>query len=80
MELNEIFGTQINYFPAENILKNARDSFFLITGIVLNIFAVVINLINLLLKTTVLTRIKKIASVAEKVSGCNMKTSFGKQN
>ena len=79
-ELNEILGTQIIYVPAENILKNARDSFFLITGIVVMIFAVVIILINLLLKTTVLQRIKKIASVAEQVSVGNMNTSFGKQN
>lgn len=78
--LNEVLGTQIVYVPAENILTNARNSFFLITGIVTTVFAVVIILINLLLKKTVLERIKKIASVAEEVSVGNMNASFGEQN
>ncbi|MEO0839270.1 MAG: DUF3365 domain-containing protein [Cyanobacteria bacterium J06643_5] len=79
-KLNEILGAQIVYVPAENILANARNSFFLITGVVTMIFAVVIILINLLLKSTVLQRIKTIASVAEQVSVGNMNASFGKQN
>ncbi|MEL6460738.1 MAG: DUF3365 domain-containing protein [Cyanobacteria bacterium J06621_15] len=79
-KLNEILGSQIVYVPAENILANARNSFFLITGVVTMIFAVVIILINLLLKSTVLQRIKTIASVAEQVSVGNMNASFGKQN
>ncbi|BAY81389.1 sensor protein [Calothrix parasitica NIES-267] len=78
--LNEILGTQIVYVPAEKIFTNSRNSFFFITGIVMMIFAVVIILINLLLKTTVLERIKKIASVAEQVSVGNMNANFGKQN
>ena len=78
--LNEILGTQIVYVPAEKIFTNSRNSFFLITGIVTMIFAVVIILINLLLKTTVLQRVKKIATVAEQVSVCNMNANFGKQN
>jgi len=79
-KLNEILGTQIVYVPAENILKNARDSFMIITGIVVMVFAVVIIMINLLLKTTVLQRIKKIASVAEQVSVGDMNANFGTQN
>jgi len=79
-KLNEILGTQIVYVPAERILNNARNSFMLITGIVVTVFAVVIVMINLLLKTTVLQRIKRIASVAEQVSVGNMNANFGKQN
>ena len=79
-KLNEVLGTQIVYVPAENILKNARDSFILITGIVAMVFAVVIIVINLLLKTTILQRIKKIATVAEQVSVGDMNADFGKQN
>ena len=79
-KLNEVLGTQIVYVPAENILNNARDSFILITGIVVMVFAVVIILINLLLKRTVLQRIKNIASVAEQVSVGDMNADFGKQN
>ncbi|MDY6898590.1 MAG: DUF3365 domain-containing protein [Cyanobacteriota bacterium] len=79
-KLNEILGTQIVYVPAEKILNNARNSFMLITGIVSIVFAVVIVMINLLLKTTVLQRIKRIASVAEQVSVGDMNASFGRQN
>lgn len=79
-KLNEVLGAQIVYVPAENILNNARDSFILITGIVVMVFAAVVVMINLLLKTTVLQRIKKIASVAEQVSVGDMNADFGKQN
>ena len=78
--LNEILGTQIVYVPAEKIFTNSRNSFFLITGIVTMIFAAVIILINLLLKTTVLQRVKKIATVAEQVSVGDINANFGKQN
>jgi HAMP domain-containing protein len=78
--LNEVLGAQIVYVPAENILDNARNSFFLITGIVVMVFAVVVVIINLLLKKTVLKRIKNIASVAERVSVGDINANFGKQN
>jgi HAMP domain-containing protein len=79
-KLNEVLGAQIVYVPAENILDNARNSFFLITGIVVMVFAVVVVIINLLLKKTVLKRIKNIASVAERVSVGDINANFGKQN
>ncbi len=79
-KLNEVLGAQIVYVPAENIIKNARNSFLLITGIVAMVFTAVVVIINLLLKTTVLQRIKKIASVAEQVSVGDMNASFDKQN
>ncbi len=79
-KLNEVLGAQIVYVPAESILTNARDSFLLITGIVAMIFTAVVVIINLLLKRTVLQRIKKIASVAEQVSVGDMNANFGKQN
>jgi HAMP domain-containing protein len=79
-KLNEVLGAQIVYVPAENILDNARNSFFLITGIVVMVFAAVVVVINLLLKKTVLKRIKNIASVAERVSVGDINANFGKQN
>ncbi len=79
-KLNEVLGTQIVYVPAEKILSSARNSFMLITGIVVMVFAVVVIMINLLLKTTVIQRVKTIASVAEQVSVGDMNASFGKQN
>ncbi|AFY56916.1 HAMP domain protein [Rivularia sp. PCC 7116] len=78
-KLNEIIGTQIVYVPAEKILTSSYNSFVLITGIVVVIFAVVVLLMNLLLKTTVLQRIKRISKVAEEVSVGNMDANFGRQ-
>lgn len=79
-KLNEIVAAQIVYIPAARILANANRSFILIMGVVGIIFATVVVLINILLKRTVLRRIKRIARVAEEVSIGNMNASFGKQN
>ncbi|NJO57829.1 MAG: DUF3365 domain-containing protein [Richelia sp. RM2_1_2] len=78
--LNDILGAQIVYVPAEEILENAHRSFILVTGIVAMVFTIVIIIINLLLKRTVLRRIKRIATVAEQVSVGNMDVNFGRQN
>ena len=48
-------------------------------AVVAMIFITVIGIINLLLKRTVLQRIKRISTVAEQVSVGNMDASFGKQ-
>ncbi|MEM9924490.1 MAG: DUF3365 domain-containing protein [Cyanobacteria bacterium P01_D01_bin.50] len=79
-KLNEIVAAQIVYVPAEKILQSAHRSFVLITGIVAIVFTAVIIIMNLLLKRTVLIRIKKIAIVAEQVSVGDMNASFGRQN
>ena len=79
-KLNEIVAAQIVYVPAEKILQSAHRSFVLITGIVAIVFTAVIIVMNLLLKRTVLMRIKKIARVAEQVSVGDMNASFGRQN
>ena len=79
-KLNEIVAAQIVYVPAERILSNARSSSILVISIVAMIFAAVIVVMNLLLKRTVLQRIRKIATVAEQVSIGNMDASFGRQN
>ncbi|AFY56917.1 HAMP domain protein [Rivularia sp. PCC 7116] len=79
-KLNEIVAAQIVYVPAERIMRNARSSFVTVISVVAMIFAAVIVIMNLLLKRTVLQRIRKIATVAEQVSVGNMDASFGKQN
>ncbi|MEM6755334.1 MAG: DUF3365 domain-containing protein, partial [Cyanobacteria bacterium P01_C01_bin.38] len=79
-KLNEVLGTQIVYVPAEQLFNNARNSFMLITAIVAMVFAIVVITINLLLKTTVIQRVKQIASVAEQVSVGDINANFGKQN
>lgn len=78
-KLNDIVAAQIVYVPAEHILQSAHNSFVLVTGIVAIVFTGVIIIINLLLKRTVLQRIKKIATVAEQVSVGDMNASFGRQ-
>lgn len=79
-KLNDIVAAQIIYVPAEQILQNAHNSFVLVTGIVAIVFTAIIIIMNLLLKRTVLLRIKKIAIVAEQVSVGDMNASFGRQN
>lgn len=79
-KLNEVLGIQIVYVPAERIFNHARNSFILIMGIVAMIFAAVVLVMNLLLKRTVLDRVRKISRVAEEVSTGNINASFGRQN
>jgi HAMP domain-containing protein len=79
-KLNKILGVQIVYVPAEEILNNAHRSFILITSIVAMVFTFVIIVMNLLLKRIILRRIKRIATVAERVSVGDMNASFGKQH
>ncbi|MCC5642601.1 DUF3365 domain-containing protein [Nostoc sp. CHAB 5824] len=79
-KLNQIVAAQIIYVPAEEIFKNSNRSFFLIIGIVGIIFTVIVFIMNQLLKKTVLSRIKKIATVAEQVSVGDMNANFGQQS
>ncbi|MEM7713609.1 MAG: DUF3365 domain-containing protein [Cyanobacteria bacterium P01_A01_bin.68] len=78
-KLNEIVAAQIVYVPAQQIFDNAQRSFIIVIAVVAMIFITVIGIINLLLKRTVLQRIKRISTVAEQVSVGNMDASFGKQ-
>lgn len=77
--LNEIVAAQVIYVPAANVLQNATRFFVLIIGVIAVIFSAIVFVMNLLLRKTVLQRIKKIATVAEKVSVGDMDASFGKQ-
>lgn len=79
-KLNQIVATQIIYVPAEDVFRNANQSFLLVMGLVAIIFAVVVIVINQLLKKLVLKRIKRIATVAEQVSVGDMNANFGKQS
>jgi hypothetical protein len=49
-QLNEVVGAHIIYVPAENVFSSARQSLYLIISIFVAIFAIVIVLINLLLR------------------------------
>ena len=79
-KLNDIVATQIVYVPVEEVFKSFNQSFVAILGVLGIIFTAIIIAINLLLKKTVLRRIKRIATVAEQVSVGDMDADFGKQS
>ncbi len=79
-KLNDIVATQIVYVPAEDIYNQTRQSFLIVLSVLGTIFAAIVIIINVLLKKTVLKRIKNIANVAERVSVGDMDASFGKQD
>lgn len=67
-QLNEVLGTQVIYIPASEVFDNARQASALFVSIFIGIFALVILLINYLLKQNVLQPIKPLAQVAQKIS------------
>lgn len=79
-KLNDIVAAQIIYVPAQDIFNSANRSFLIVLGVLITIFTVIVAVINLLLKQTVLKRIKRIATVAEQVSVGDMDANFGKQD
>lgn len=77
--LNEIVATQIVYVPAASIFNRANSFFLAVIGVIAIIFGAILFVMNLLLRRTILQRIKKIANVAEEVSVGNMDANFEKQ-
>ena len=66
--LNEVLGTRVIYIPASEVFENAHQALFLVIGIFIGIFALVILVINYLLKRNVIQPIKPLAQLAEKIS------------
>ncbi len=75
-QLNEVLGAKTIYVPAEKVFANGRHIFSIVMSIVLGVFALVLVMINVLLKTTVIQRIKNIARTAQKVSLGDMEANF----
>jgi sensor histidine kinase YesM len=67
-KLNEILATQIIYVPASKVFENAHQTFSLVIGIFILIFAIVILVINYSLKHDVIQPIRPMAKLAEKIS------------
>lgn len=67
-KLNDIIGVQIIYVPAEKVFTIAHRYLALVMGIFMAIFALVILLINFLLKKTVVQPIRPMARLAQKIS------------
>lgn len=75
-KLNEIIGAQVIYVPANRVFQRTRQSFVLVMGIIVVVFAVAILLVNLWLNQYVVLPLKQIARVAETVSTGDMNTEF----
>ncbi|BAY31883.1 sensor protein [Nostoc carneum NIES-2107] len=75
-KLNEIVAAQIISVPSEEVFKNAQKTWVLLMGLLIVIFAVVIVLINFLIKKTVIERIRRIERIAQKVSTGDMESNF----
>ncbi|MBE8998141.1 DUF3365 domain-containing protein [Nostoc sp. LEGE 12447] len=67
-KLNEILGTQIIYIPAKQVFEDAHRAFVLFISLFITIFAIMILLINYLLKRNVLQPLKPMAQLAQKIS------------
>jgi len=66
--LNKVLGTQTIYVPSDQVFAIAHRNLLLFMGIFIGIFAIVILLINFLLKQAVITPIRPMARLAQKIS------------
>ena len=67
-KLNEVVAAQIISIPSEEVFASAQQSLSLAMGILISALAIVILIINFLLKQTIIQPIKKIAHLAREVS------------
>jgi HAMP domain-containing protein len=75
-KINEIVAAQIISVPSEQVFMTAQQTWILIMGLLIAIFAIVVILINFLIKKTVIERIRKIEKIAQKVSTGDMNANF----
>ncbi|WP_445638464.1 Histidine kinase [Nostoc sp. DSM 114161] len=75
-KLNDIVSAQIISVPSEEIFANAKRTWILIMGLLIAIFALIIFLINFLIKKAVIQRIKRIEKIAQRVSTGDMTADF----
>ncbi len=75
-ELNKILGVQIIYVPASKVFQVAKQSIFLIIGVVVIVFAAAIFLTNYWLNRYIVRPLKRMTRVAEAVSKGDMEAEF----
>ncbi|WP_375475947.1 DUF3365 domain-containing protein [uncultured Nostoc sp.] len=75
-QLNQIVSAQIISVPSQEIFASAKRTWTLIMGLLITIFAIVVFLINFLIKKYVIQRIRKIEKIAQKVSVGDMSADF----
>jgi methyl-accepting chemotaxis protein len=78
-KLNEIIGIQVIYIPAKQVFDDAHRAFVLFISLFIIIFALVILLINYLLKRNVLQPLKPMAQLAQKISMNEISVEEAKQ-
>ncbi|MCP6762133.1 MAG: DUF3365 domain-containing protein [Fischerella sp. CENA71] len=79
-QLNEIVAAQIISVPSQEVFEDAEHSWSMIIGLVIAIFALVILLLNLLIKRAIVQRIKSIEKIAQQVSVGNMSIDFDEKH
>ena len=75
-KLNETVGVQMISVPATGVAKTAHDAFLLFMAIVGIAFALILLVVNFLLRRAVIQPIDQIAKVANEVSMGNMEAEF----
>ncbi|MBD2347242.1 Tll0287-like domain-containing protein [Anabaena subtropica] len=75
-QLNEIVAAQIISVPSEEVFNNAQTTWLGIMAFLIVIFAIVLIIINFLIKKTVIQRIRKIENIAQRVSTGDMSAEF----
>lgn len=75
-KLNEIVAAQIISVPSDEVFASTKSSLTLVMGILSGIFAIIILLINFILKRSVIQPIKQMSKVAQKVSTGEMSADF----
>lgn len=78
-ELNRVLGTQTIYVPSDQVFAIARQNLLLFMGIFIGIFAIVILLINWLLKQAVIQPLRPMARLAQKISDEQFITEQGEE-
>lgn len=74
--LNEIVAAQIISVPSEEVFKDAAHTWSLIMGLLIAIFAIIVLLLNFLIKKAIIQRIRKMEKIAQRVSTGDMSVDF----
>jgi PAS domain S-box-containing protein len=67
-KLNQVIAAQIVYVPAAQVFRQGRQNTQLVVGLFVAVFAVVILLINLLLRRTVIRPLTHLATATDAIS------------
>ena len=65
--LGEVVAAQIIYVPSEEVLDSARLSFYLVIGIFVGVFAIVLLTLNIVMRPTIISPVKMLAGFAQRV-------------